>query len=390
MRASSISRRRGRTRDIRRFRADHGSSSVRAGATTRASPAAARRNGRGGRRPGLFAKRAHPAGATTYPRRRAVAVSRSRSSSIDQPKSSPTTKSRDASGHDAVAPARTCREQPAERRCSSAQRAEVAVGDVGKRGDTNRGTTLLELVRESSTAPPAAPPASSNPIRPRRRAPDDRRCAGRPPGVRTESASISAFEHGSSRLAARKTSCPRSSSARACDGSGATTRMSLEPSAVFPAKVTSKCIATRIPVEPLERVGTFPRVVGPARGDQPQRSARKRVPRLGRMEDRRICRIRNHDRITQLEPELPVLVEAVSRLQDRLVRELAVDARDPHVGAVVEASIDADRPVDAMHHAHAWSGKPPQPREVEVEGVVETCLRPCREPVRLDAQRPTL
>ena len=51
------------------------------------------------------------------------------------------------------APARTRREPAGGARCSSAQHAEVAVGHVGKRGDTNRGTTLLELVHESRQHP---------------------------------------------------------------------------------------------------------------------------------------------------------------------------------------------------------------------------------------------
>ena len=76
------------------------------------------------------------------------------------------------------------------------------------------------------------------------------------------------------------------------------------------------------------------------------------------MEDRRIDGVVDHDRIAQLEPELAMLVEAVRGLQDRRVGELLVDLHDPAVGAVVEAAIRADRPVDPVHHAHAVAREP--------------------------------
>ena len=81
-----------------------------------------------------------------------------------------------------------------------------------------------------------------------------------------------------------------------------------------------------------------------------------------------------------------MLVEAVARLDDRRVRQLAVDADDLAVGAVIEATVDADRSVDAVHHPHLVAREAPQPPEVEVEGVVETRGRPAREPVDLDRE----
>ena len=67
------------------------------------------------------------------------------------------------------------------------------------------------------------------------------------------------------------------------------------------------------------------------------------------MEDLRVDGVRDHDRLTQLEAELPVRLEAVVRLEDGRVGELAVDLHDPLVRAVVGAAVEADRPVDAMN-----------------------------------------
>ncbi len=71
------------------------------------------------------------------------------------------------------------------------------------------------------------------------------------------------------------------------------------------------------------------------------------------MKDRRVDGVRDHDGVAQLDAELAVLLEAVLGLHDRRVRELAIDLGDARVGAVVEAAVDADRPVDAVHHASA-------------------------------------
>ena len=58
----------------------------------------------------------------------------------------------------------------------------------------------------------------------------------------------------------------------------------------------------------------------------------------------------------ELQPQLAVLLEAVSGLEDRRVRELAVELEDALVGAVVEAAVDADRAVHAMHHPATRTG----------------------------------
>ena len=112
----------------------------------------------------------------------------------------------------------------------------------------------------------------------------------------------------------------------------------------------------------------------------------ERLAARGRMEDRRVDGIRDHDRIPKLEPELAVLLEAVPRLEDRRVRELVVDLDDPRVGPVVEAAVDADRAVDAMHHPRVRPGEPPQPSEVEVERVEEAGRGLARDPVQLDRE----
>ena len=58
-----------------------------------------------------------------------------------------------------------------------------------------------------------------------------------------------------------------------------------------------------------------------------------------------------------------MLLEREAGLEDRRGRELGVDLRDPLVGAVVEAAVDADRAVDAVHHPRAARREPPQPRK---------------------------
>src|SRR6266508_1714274 len=80
-----------------------------------------------------------------------------------------------------------------------------------------------------------------------------------------------------------------------------------------------------------------------------------------------------------------MLGEAELRLEDGRVGEL-VDRSDTAIGAVVEAAVDADRPVDTVHHAHLVAREPPQAAEVEVERVVEARRRPAREPVLLHGE----
>ena len=99
-----------------------------------------------------------------------------------------------------------------------------------------------------------------------------------------------------------------------------------------------------------DHVGALARVVGPARRDQAHGLPRaKRHATVG-VEDRGIGRVRDHDRLPQLQPQLAMLLEAIAGLEDRRVRQLAVELEDVAVGAVVEAAVDADRPVHAMHH----------------------------------------
>ena len=93
------------------------------------------------------------------------------------------------------------------------------------------------------------------------------------------------------------------------------------------------------------------------------------------------------NRLAQLEAELAVLRRARTR-DWRIVASasVGVDLGDPRVRAVVEAAVDADRPVDAVHHARAATGEAPQALEVEVEGVEEAGGRRAGDPVLLDAE----
>src|SRR5262245_64119705 len=92
-----------------------------------------------------------------------------------------------------------------------------------------------------------------------------------------------------------------------------------------------------VAIEPRERVAALARVVRPARRDHADASPLERVPALGSVEDRGVDRVRDDHGVTELDPELAVLLEGEPRLEDRGRRELGVDPRDPPVGAVVEA-----------------------------------------------------
>ena len=81
-----------------------------------------------------------------------------------------------------------------------------------------------------------------------------------------------------------------------------------------------------------------------------------------------------------------MLLEAVPGLEDRRVRELAVELEDVPVGAVVEAAVDADRAVHAMHHPAARTGEAAQPAVVEVERVEEADGRLAGDAVHLDLE----
>ena len=109
-----------------------------------------------------------------------------------------------------------------------------------------------------------------------------------------------------------------------------------------------------------------------------------------RMEDRRIGGVRDHDRVSERDPELGVLLEAVARLQNRGVRNPGVDLGDARVRPVVEAAVRTDRPVDAMHQPAVVAREPPEPGEVEVERVEEACAGTSRNPIRLDRETPAL
>ena len=81
----------------------------------------------------------------------------------------------------------------------------------------------------------------------------------------------------------------------------------LEPRLRVPCERHLERREVEVPVEPLEHVGTLPRVV-----DQLVAITRSvlRLQRLacrGRMEERRIDRVVDHDRVAQLDPELSML-----------------------------------------------------------------------------------
>src|SRR2546422_8776717 len=63
-----------------------------------------------------------------------------------------------------------------------------------------------------------------------------------------------------------------------------------------------------------------------------------------------------------------------------------VHGRDAAVGAVVEAAVDADGPVDAVDHPRVAAREPPQAVEVEIERVEQTGRRAGGDPVLLDGQ----
>src|SRR5262249_58613888 len=72
-------------------------------------------------------------------------------------------------------------------------------------------------------------------------------------------------------------------------------------------------------------------------------------------------------------------------VQDGGVRN-GVDLDDATVGAVVEAAVHADRPVDAVHHPDAFVCETAEAREIEVEGVVEARRRSPGEAVDLNLE----
>ncbi len=111
-------------------------------------------------------------------------------------------------------------------------------------------------------------------------------------------------------------------------------------------------VEVEVLVQPAQDVRALARIVRPARRDHAQAPAVERLARSRWMEDRRVDGVVNHNRIAQLEAELAMLLQAVAGLQDRRVRQ-RVDLDDPAIGAVVEAAVDADRAVHAVHHPHS-------------------------------------
>ena len=106
------------------------------------------------------------------------------------------------------------------------------------------------------------------------------------------------------------------------------------------------------------------------------------------MEDRRVRRVRDHDRVGELDAEPAVRVEAEARLAHGRLRELRVHRGDPGVRAVVVSAVRADRPVHPVDEAHVVADEAPEPRQVEVERVEEARVRPTRDPVLLDRETP--
>ena len=138
--------------------------------------------------------------------------------------------------------------------------------------------------------------------------------------------------------------------------------------------------------ERAQGVAALARVVRPAHGDDAERPAAGWLAVGGGVEDRGIRRVRDHDGLGQVDAEPPMRLQAEPRLEYGRIRELGVHRRDPAVGAVVEAAVDADRAVDAVHHPHVVAGEPAQTREVEVERVEEAAGRAARDAVLLDGQ----
>ena len=108
------------------------------------------------------------------------------------------------------------------------------------------------------------------------------------------------------------------------------------------------------------------------------------------MEDRRVDRVRDDDRLPQLEAELAMLRERELRLEDRRGGERGIDLGDPRVGAVVEPPVRADRPVDPVHHPRAPAREALQAPEVEVERVEKAHGRLPGDRPDLDREPPTL
>ena len=80
-----------------------------------------------------------------------------------------------------------------------------------------------------------------------------------------------------------------------------------------------------VAVEPGERGAALPGLSDQLVAISRIRPPVERLAARGRMEDRRVDGVRDHDRVAQLEPELAVLLEREPRLEDRRRGELGVD-----------------------------------------------------------------
>ncbi len=137
-----------------------------------------------------------------------------------------------------------------------------------------------------------------------------------------------------------------------------------------------------------DHVGALARVVGPARRDQAYGLPRAKLHATVGVEHRGIGRVRDHDRLPQLQPQLAMLLEAIAGLEDRRGRQLAVELVDVAIGTVVEASVDANRAVHAMHHPATRAGEAAQSAIVEIERVEEADGRLAGDAVHFDLEAP--
>ena len=73
-------------------------------------------------------------------------------------------------------------------------------------------------------------------------------------------------------------------------------------------------------VQPRQLRRSLVRVRRPSRGDEPQRTPGDGVPPRGRVEDGRIRRVRDHDRLTKLDAELDHMLDGFVRVAAALKR----------------------------------------------------------------------
>ena len=255
--------------------------------------------------------RAQAGGASRYPARRATAVTYAASSSSAQPSVvAEDEQARMRRASRASAAGRRPRARERRGRAEDAARvhprstSRYAVGDVGERRDDDRrsaGRSSSAASRSSATRRVVRAVEARR--RPRRRAPGARRSGGRAPGGRTRAprgARSSTGRRGSRR---RSSPAPRRRSASSSDASGPIVVQPVSPSGARPTKVSSYRPGSA--AAPSAR-----RTSAPLRGlsDQLAATTRTRPPvdRLAlrrRVEDRRVGRVRDHDRVGEGDPE---------------------------------------------------------------------------------------